>query len=89
MKAATTTNSGEISQKKPSVRIVERIADLEETDPTELTPPLYSVIDLEAVDALFHTPAVGESQTSGRVRFSYNGYDVCVRSEGEISISEA
>lgn len=89
MEAVTKLSSGEQSREEPSRTIVHRIADLEGVDPTELTPPLYSVIDPDALDSLFHSPTIGESQTSGHVRFTYCSYEVHVRSDGRVSISEA
>lgn len=89
MQGITTPSSDEQSNEKPSRTIINQIADLEGTSPTELTPPLYSVVDPDALDSLFHSSTSDKSETSGQVRFRYNGYVVCVQSNDEISIVEA
>ena len=57
-------------------RIVGEIASREGTDPTALTPPLYSVIDPEALERLMRAP-----DWDGTVEFSYLGYRVTVSRE--------
>lgn len=69
---------------KPSRSIVELIADLEGVDLVELSPPLYSVIDPEALDSLFHSSG---DDVTGHVDFEYHGYQVRVRSDGEVEIA--
>ncbi|THE65894.1 hypothetical protein D8Y22_05050 [Salinadaptatus halalkaliphilus] len=88
MDAVTVDADTTVSSSKPSVTIVERIAKRDGVDPTELTPPLYSAIDPEALDSLFSTTDGTDARSVGNVRFTYNGYEVCVQSSGEISISE-
>lgn len=65
--------------------IVEVVADLEGVDPSELTPPLYSVIDPDALESLF-TSTDGDGPSHGHVSFRYHGYDVRVSSDGAIGI---
>lgn len=51
------------SKSKPSCAVVEAVADREDVDPGTLKPPLYTVIDTEALDAIFaSTP--GDSRSS-------------------------
>lgn len=69
-----------------SETIVHLIADLEGVDPVELTPPLYSVVDPDALESLFDTPASDTSQPSGYASFHYCGYKIRVDSDGEITI---
>ena len=79
-------SSGEaVSTTNPSQAIIERIADLEGICPTELTPPLYSAVDPDALDALVSSPA-GESSVS--VRFTYKEYDIRITSGGSVSIDQ-
>lgn len=89
MKDMTAPSTTDLSRTKPSLEVLERIAELEGTDPIELTPPLYAAVDPDALDSLFHSATADESNPSGRVSFSYCGYDVTVRSDGEVSVSEA
>jgi len=70
----------------PSMMIIDLISDLEGVDPVELSPPLYSVIDPEALDALFHSASDDTPQTSGHVQFVYRGYEIRVQNDGEIAI---
>lgn len=63
-----------------SEAVISAIADLENVSPLEL-PPLYEVIDPDALNVLFQRDA-----TPRRVEFSYRGHDVVVRNEGDVSI---
>ena len=54
-------------------RIVEEVASREGTEPTELTPPLYSVIDPETLERLMGAP-----NWEGTVEFTYLGYEITV-----------
>ncbi|WP_440769983.1 HalOD1 output domain-containing protein [Natronorubrum sp. DTA28] len=71
-----------------SLSIVERIAALEETDPVTL-PPLYDAIDPEALNSLVDASTARNSRSPATVRFTYCGYDVAVRRDGEITIAAA
>lgn len=62
-----------------STRLLEAVADIEETDPAELNPPLYEVIDPDALEALFDAPASGsELERTGQLAFPYRGYRITV-----------
>ena len=87
MDALTTTPPASTSTEKPSHEIVELIADLEGVQPTELTPPLYSVIDPDALNSLFHSSSADDSRSVGHIRFRYRGYLVRVESSGDIEIT--
>ena len=89
MSKSATITSKSTEPERLSQSIVEIIADLEETRPTELRPTLHSVIDPEALDALVHSMSTPESDSQGLVGFTYCGYDVCVHSNGEIAVTEA
>lgn len=66
-----------------STDVITAIADEEGVDPMDLEPPLYEVVDLDALEMLFDRDA----DVEGRFVFSYNGYDVTVTSGGEVSVS--
>lgn len=70
----------------PSAMVIDLIADLEGVDPVELSPPLYSAIDPDALDALFRFPKDDAPQTSGYVHFEYHDYEIRIQSDGEIAI---
>lgn len=61
--------------------VVETLAEAEETNPTELIPTLYEVIDPDALESLF-----ANDQALGKVIFNYNGYEVSVFSDGYVSV---
>jgi len=82
----TTSSTTVESAEDPSTMILDMISDFEGVDPVELTPPLYSVIEPEALDALFHPATSGMPHTSGYVQFEYRGYKIRVQSDGEIEI---
>lgn len=68
-----------------SNEVVEMVAKIEGVDAHELLPPLYEVIDPEALDQLFaSTPTAGGME--GQVSFSYKGYEVTVCGDGYVSV---
>lgn len=70
----------------PSYRVVKAVAQKEGVSPSELTPPLFSVVDPDALDALVQEDA--DSITSQvEVEFTYRGYVVQIRNGPTVSIS--
>lgn len=61
--------------------VLESIAKAEETEPTELTPPLYEVIDPEALESLF-----ANKQALGKVIFNYKNHEVSVFTDGYVAV---
>lgn len=72
-----------------SYRVIEAIADREGVPSEDLQPPLYEVVDLEALDELFAPTPKGTPRGDGQVSFFYRGYEVTVTSDNEITIREA
>lgn len=70
----------------PSIAIVEKVAALEGTDLTEL-PPLYEVVDPEALDELVES--ADPESADFEVEFPYCGHEVTVSTDGEIDIEKA
>jgi len=62
---------------KPSVRVVQAVAESTGISPNEL-PPLYESIDPEDLDTLLM-----KSPTLERVKFDYQGYSVTVEAADE------
>ncbi|SFR74630.1 hypothetical protein SAMN04487947_4121 [Halogeometricum rufum] len=62
-----------------STNVVLSVAAIENVEPTEL-PPLASTIDPDALDSLF------VEDVSGRISFSYAGYDVTIHAGGRLEI---
>lgn len=68
--------------------VLRRVADAEGEDPGDLDPPLFRVVDPDALDALF-APTTGPSdRTTGLVRFEYLGYKVTVLADGSVSVRD-
>ncbi|MFC4552566.1 MULTISPECIES: HalOD1 output domain-containing protein [Halorussus] len=64
--------------------VVERVAAAEGVEPTELTPPLGTVLDPEALDELV---ASLPDSTDPAVTFDYAGYEVAVAADGSVSVT--
>lgn len=72
----------EESGSAPSVAVVRAIAKEKGVDPAELTPPLVSAVDPDALDALFE-----RNGTAGiRLSFEYGEYTVTVSDSGDVEV---
>lgn len=67
-------------------QVVAAVADALDTDPLEL-PPLYEVIDPDALDHLFDTSFPNGRRGPGRVMFTLAGCEVVVHSDGAIGVT--
>ena len=61
--------------------VIKLIAEAEGTDPIELTPPLYDVIDPVALENLFTN-----KEALGKVVFNYKSHEVSVFPDGYVSV---
>ena len=77
------TKSGELT-----TVIIEAIAAAEGVSITEmLSPPLYEVVDIEAMEvALFGRPGLSRDGTASAVEFPYEEYKVSVVSDGWVTV---
>ncbi|ELY60639.1 HalOD1 output domain-containing protein [Natronolimnohabitans innermongolicus] len=79
-----------MSRRPPSRSIIEAVAEAEGVPAHELRPPTYeslhTVIDPDALDALFEPHADGTVRPAGRVTFPYCGYTVTVDADGSVSL---
>ena len=70
--------------------VLEAIAEQEGIDVIDMTPPeyppLYTVIDPDALDSLFDRPST-DGERFGRVVFEYGSYEVTVHSDGTVDVS--
>lgn len=77
--------SGRPKHVNPTQKVIERVAEAEGVSPEKLTPPLFEVIDPDALDQLF-----GNTATAGRMEgqaiFTYNGYEVTVSGDGHVAV---
>lgn len=72
----------------PSELVVEAVAAAEDADITEL-PPLGTVLDPDALDALFVDRFDGTPRDGGRVVFTYAGHEVTVTSDDGVGVALA
>ncbi|WP_135822395.1 HalOD1 output domain-containing protein [Halostella litorea] len=77
-----TAEAGNLSES-----VVEAMAKAESVDPMELTPPLYEVIDPDAIDRVF-APTPSNERRRGHLSFSYNGYVVNVSGDGSVCVEK-
>jgi len=63
-----------------STRVLRAVAEATGRDPATL-PPLYEVVDPDALDALFDSSGNGGPGDDREFRFSYAGREVSVRSD--------
>lgn len=60
--------------------VIEAIADAADTDPMEMGPPLYTVVDMDALQSVL------ASDAGVRVTFEYDGRTVTARSDGTVVV---
>ncbi|WP_222915835.1 HalOD1 output domain-containing protein [Natrinema sp. SYSU A 869] len=72
---------------RPSETIVTAVATLCGSDPTELAP-LYEVVDPDALDSFVEHAQRAADVDTHRVRFTYEEFDIGVRTDGEIRIRD-
>jgi Halobacterial output domain 1 len=66
-------------------RVVAAIADANNTSVNDL-PPLYEVVNPDALDNLFARTSAGNIRSDGHVTFMYAGYEVTVTHNEVIDI---
>lgn len=70
----------------PSITaILEAVAAQDGVDPMELEPPLFDVVDPDALEAILSTGATAQSEVT--VTFEWAGYDIVVGSDGTLVAS--
>ncbi|SEQ22735.1 HalOD1 output domain-containing protein [Natrinema salaciae] len=83
----TSTSDGAVP---PTQAIIEAIAAHEGVDVTEVEPPaydpLFTVVNPEALDELFHTTA--GTTSSAVVRLEYEGYEIVVRPGSDVEVRD-
>ncbi|MEA5389576.1 HalOD1 output domain-containing protein [Haloarculaceae archaeon H-GB2-1] len=72
-----------------SLAVVTALAAHEGVDPTRLEPPLYDVIDPDALDELFTGFEGNPSEPPAVVTFRYGDCVVEVTSDGSVAIQDA
>jgi|AntDeeMetagen681_2_1112603.scaffolds.fasta_scaffold00342_4 hypothetical protein len=70
-----------------SVRLPEKLAAAQGVDPTELTPPVGDVIDIEAVERTVSAAAGSHGIPTTTVTFEYDTLTVTVEGSEHIEVS--
>lgn len=60
-----------------STRVVTMVAERKGVDPAELTPPLHSAVEPDALEALFSEGKSGFV----RLQFTYDGFEVSIEGD--------
>ena len=68
--------------------MIETVAGETDTDPMEL-PRLYTVVDPDALDALFRSNSPTSKRDAGHVEFSLAGRRVVVEHDGTVEVADA
>lgn len=69
-----------------TTQIVEAVAEAKDVDPLDLDP-IYDVINLDALAALFGETTRGQSQADSRVVFSFEECEITVYGDGTVDCS--
>jgi beta-galactosidase beta subunit len=72
--------------RQPAEAVVYAVAEASQTDPLDL-PPLYSVVDTDALNAIVETSTNSRSQTEITVSFEYADHHVILDGYGRIVIT--
>jgi hypothetical protein len=73
----------ETESRSVSQAVIDAVAAVEGTPPTELTPPLYDVVDPDALEKVFAGKA-----SLGKVVFNYHNYEVSVDADGYVAVED-
>lgn len=66
--------------------IVTAVAETRGVDPLDL-PPLYDAINSDALERMFSSPITPAPPSPSHVRFTYEGCEVVVHTDGEVSVT--
>ena len=86
MSSTKSINSQDGRSRTVSERIAEEVASVAGVEPTALDP-LYTVIDTDALNALFAARPSRPDGSELRVAFRYSGHEVVVGRDGSVDVS--
>lgn len=67
--------------------VVEAVADAKGVSPVDLTPPLYSAVDTDALERF--VDSLAEKPAAVQISFDYAGIHVTVAGDGSVSLDES
>lgn len=70
-----------------SEAVINAVADAKDVSTVDVTPPLYDVIDPDALEAVVASMTRRPGEPTGRVEFSYSGYEVTVTGDEDVSVT--
>lgn len=76
-----------VSETELSVRLPQQIAAAKGIDPTELTPPLYEVVDTEALAATLSSVETSRQAAPATFTFQYDNLSVTVTATEAVDIT--
>lgn len=79
----TSTSPALVKRESIIERVLQTVAAYENVPTTEL-PPLFEVVDPDALAALFASPPGSPTRTRGMVTFPYSGYLLTVSADGSV-----
>lgn len=72
--------------KEPSIAVAETVGIAADSEPNDLEP-LYCHVDPESLDAIIAPGMTSRTETTNSISFPYNGFEITVRSDGEVRVS--
>ena len=72
-----------------STTVAMAVAEFKGIEPTEMETPLYDVIDVEALDALFSRSSDDTPSIGGYISFVVDGCEVFVDGGGDVTVESA
>jgi hypothetical protein len=73
---------------KLSDKVVERVAEAEGVDASELETPLFEAVDPDALDRIFEPIKKKSERNQGQIQFPYHGYRVVVTAEENVTLQK-
>lgn len=86
--ARSSTAATEFDRQSVSEEVITAVAQATGTTPVDLTPPLFSVIDPEALDSFVESIRDESPEGIGRIEFTYCGCTVTVTADGRVIATE-
>lgn len=80
----TSPASFDVERQSILERVLQTVAAYENVPTTEL-PPLFDVVDPDALVAIFASPPGGPRRAEGKVTFTYADYQVTVSADGSVA----
>ena len=74
-----------VEKRSVSQAVIETVAEAEGVDTEDLTPPLYDVVNPDALEQLFSATSTA-GRTEGKVVFSYRTHEITVTADGLVRV---